>query len=155
MSAGEIVIGPGNPLSPGATALLQAHHALMQSLFPAESNHYLGAEALTAPDIRFLLATRGDTALGCGALAIREGYGEVKSMFVSPQARGTGLAARLLAEIERLARAEGLPALMLETGDTLDAAQRLYLRAGFTYCEAFGPYTPDPRSRYMEKRLAP
>ena len=153
MSDPAITIALGDPRTPSATALLAQHHALMQSLFPAESNHYLGAEALAAPDVRFLLATRGEQALGCAALALRAGYGEVKSMFVDPAARGTGLAAQLLDRLEQIARDAALPRLMLETGDTLHAAHKLYARAGFTFCGPFGDYVEDPNSLFMEKRL--
>jgi hypothetical protein len=48
---------------------------------------------------------------------------------------------------------------MLETGDDLAAAHRLYERAGFRRCDVFGPYrTMRPhqieRSWFFEKVLA-
>lgn len=47
---------------------------------------------------------------------------------------------------------------MLETGDTLTPAMRLYEGAGFHACDAFGPYRTMrqeqiERSRFFEKRL--
>lgn len=85
-----IDVTQGDPRDPGATALLRASHALMQSLFPTEDNHYLSIDALCAPDIRFFTARRDGATVGCGALALRPGYGELKSMFVDPAARGSG-----------------------------------------------------------------
>ena len=38
----------GDPRDPRAEALLRQHHALMQSLFPAEANHFLSVDALCA-----------------------------------------------------------------------------------------------------------
>ena len=149
-----IRIEQGSPRDPAAAALLEASHALMRDLFPAESNHFLSLEELCAPDITFLIARGGDAALGCGALANKGDYGEVKSVFVAPDARGAGAGAAILDEIESRARALALGMLRLETGNTLYAAQRLYERAGFAYCGPFGSYADDPLSLFMEKRLA-
>ncbi|MBE0414556.1 GNAT family N-acetyltransferase, partial [Yoonia sp.] len=88
-----------------------------------------------------------------GALAVKDGYGEIKSMFVSETARGQGIADALLRQIEDQARADGLPLLRLETGDALHAAQRLYARHGFTPCGPFGDYPAAKTSVFMEKPL--
>jgi len=149
----SVTVTRGDPRHPQATALLQASHALMQRLFPAESNHFLSIDELCTPDIAFFTATLDDTVLGTGALADKGRYGEVKSMFVSEEARGTGTGAAILAALEEEARARNLPALMLETGNTLHAAHRLYERAGFTYRGPFGDYPDDPLSFFMEKPL--
>ncbi|MGC1261804.1 MAG: hypothetical protein WA873_14185 [Jannaschia helgolandensis] len=47
-------------------------HALMESLFPTDTNHCLDPDTLIAPDIRFVAATDGDRTLGTGALALRD-----------------------------------------------------------------------------------
>ena len=148
-----IIVEPGNPHDPQATALLKASHALMQSLFPPEDNFYLEIDELTAPHIRFFIARESDTTRGTGALAIKDGYGEVKSMFVDEAARGRGIADALLRRIEDEARAENLPWLKLETGEVLHAAHALYTRHGFTACGAFGDYIDAKSSIFMEKRL--
>lgn len=148
-----LVVEPGDPAAPGATALLRASHALMQKSFPAEENHHLSPEALGEPDITFYVARIGDQTLGTGALKLADGYGELKSMFVAEDARGKGIAAAILRQIEDQARALGLPLLMLETGDTLDAAHRLYERHGFARCGPFGDYKPNKTSVFMHKHL--
>ncbi|MEX2518944.1 MAG: GNAT family N-acetyltransferase [Paracoccaceae bacterium] len=147
-------IRAADPHEPGATALLRQSHALMRSLYPAEANSFLSIDALKAPEIRFFVAEAGGVPCGCGALAIREGYGEVKSIFVAPEARGSGSGALLLDAIEAAARGAGLSRLMLETGTGLDAAHRLYQRAGFGFCGAFGDYALNPYSLFMAKPLA-
>lgn len=149
----EVAIAASDPREAGARALLEASHALMESLFPSESNHYLSVEALAASEITFFTARRGDETLGCGALARMQGYGEVKSMFVAPEARRTGAGAKILAAIEGAARAADLPLLRLETGKSLHAAHALYERAGFVFRGPFGDYPDDPFSVFMEKRL--
>jgi len=148
-----VVISTGDPRDPAARALLQASHELMESLYPSEANHYLSVDELCADTIDFYVARRGAETLGCAALARRDGYGEVKSMFVSNAARGSGTGGALLAQIETAARAAGLSHLRLETGNTLYAAHRLYARAGFVPCSAFGGYSDDPISLFMEKPL--
>jgi putative acetyltransferase len=148
-----LLVEPGDPRDPEAAALLAASHALMESLFPAEENHYLSVDALAAPGIRFFVARRDGRVLGCGALASRDGYGELKSMFVAEEARGTGVADALMARLEAEARGAGLPLLRLETGSALAAAQRLYARHGFGFRGPFGDYTENATSRFMEKRL--
>ncbi|MBV0910761.1 GNAT family N-acetyltransferase [Anianabacter salinae] len=148
-----LTVGPGDPRDPQATALLRDSHALMQRLFAPEENHFLSLDALAGPDIRFFTARLGDTIVGTGALALRDGYGEVKSMFVADVARGKGAAAALLGAIEAEARALGLPLLRLETGDKLDSAHRLYARHGFAPRGPFGDYTANATSLFMEKPL--
>ncbi len=149
-----IKVERGDPLHPQAAALLRQSHALMQELFPPEDNFFLSFEELCAPDIRFMVAREGDSAiLGVGALALRAGYGEVKSMFTDPAARGKGVAIAMLTAIETEARAHNLPALKLETGNVLYDAHRLYQRAGFTTCGPFGDYPDAASSVFMEKRL--
>ena len=149
----DVSIESGDPRDPQVTALLQASHALMQDLFPAESNHYLSIDALCVPGIRFFVARAAADIHGCAALAVKDGYGEVKSMFVDPDVRGAGIAARLLARIEIEARALSLPCLRLETGALLAPAHRLYQRHGFEIRGPFGDYRDDPLSLFMEKPL--
>ena len=148
-----LIVEQGDPRAPQATALLQASHALMERLFPPEDNHYLSIDALCTPDIRFFIAREGDTVLGCAALANKGDYGEVKSMFVSEDARGKGVADALLRQLEDYARELDLPVMRLETSDLLHAAHRLYERHGFVKCEPFGGYVANKTSVFMEKRL--
>ncbi|WP_108815586.1 GNAT family N-acetyltransferase [Loktanella sp. Alg231-35] len=148
-----IIVEQGDPREAGATALLQQSHALMQSLFPPEDNFYLDVGDLVAPHIHFFTAREGDILCGTGALAIKDGYGEVKSVFVAEDVRGKGVADALLRQIEDKAREEGLPMLKLETGNVLHAAHRLYRRHGFVDCGVFGGYQAANSSIFMEKLL--
>ncbi|WP_104020082.1 GNAT family N-acetyltransferase [Roseovarius nitratireducens] len=148
-----LTITPGDPRDAAVGALLRQSHDLMRALFPPEDNFFLDTDALCTPDIRFFVAKRGDETLGTGALALRDGYGEVKSMFVAEAARGQGVAEALLARIEAEARANGLPLLRLETGDQLGSALRLYARHGFVRRGPFGDYPDAASSIFMEKSL--
>lgn len=148
-----LLIEPTSPRAPGTQALLEQSHALMLSLFSPDACHFLDLDALEAENIHLFAAREGEETLGTGALAVKDGYGEVKSMFTSEAARGKGVAAALLRQIEDTAIALGLPELKLETGVGLDAAHRLYERFGFTYCGPFGDYEAQPESLFMKKPL--
>ena len=143
----------GDPRDPAAYRLLKGSHDLMTSLFPVGECHFLSVDALCGEDIRFFVAVDGGDTLGCCALAIRDGYGEVKSMFVDPDARGRSIGAVLLTRIEAEAKAIGLPVLNLETGTLLYAAHRLYERNGFVPCAKFGDYSDSEYSIFMTKAL--
>ncbi len=153
MNSAAVTVRPADPRSPEGSALLGASHALLTSLYPPEDNYFLSVDELAAPDIDFWIAEDSGRSLGCVALARFNGYGEVKSLFVDPDARGKGVGAALMATLEDRARALGLPLLRLETGDTLDEAHRLYARQGFVPTGPFGGYVEGPHSVFMEKRL--
>jgi putative acetyltransferase len=150
----EITVRIESPRQTDVARLIEALDIYQAGLYPPESNHFLDLEALAAPGVRFLVARRGGQALACGALRIDPaGYGEVRRMFVSPEARGLKLGRRLLDRIEEEARREGLGCLRLETGIHQPEALGLYRSAGYVERAAFGDYSSDPLSVFMEKRL--
>jgi len=148
-----IVVEPAYPKDDAPAALLAQSHALMNELFPVGACHYLDLDALCADNIHFFTAREGTHVLGTGALAIQDGYGEVKSMFTATDGRGKGVANAVLRMIEDTAIEVGLTDLKLETGVGLDAAHRLYDRFGFAKCGPFGDYPDSPYSIFMEKQL--
>jgi len=78
---------------------------------------------------------------------------EIKRMFVRERARGRGLGRRVLAELERTARAAGVDWLVLETGDQQPEAIALYRSAGYADVGPFGLYADEDGSVYLGKRL--
>lgn len=150
----DVTLGIESPRQADVERLLEALDAYQSGLYPPESNHFLDVEALAAPGIRFFVARRNGQAVGCGALRIdASGYGELKRMFVSPEARGLKLGRRILDRIEEEARRESLACLRLETGIHQPEALGLYRSAGYVERDAFGEYQPDPLSVFMEKSL--
>lgn len=149
-----IRVAPGNPRDAQATALLRASHALMQALFSKEDNHFLSIDDLCEPNVRFFVAKEEDISLGCVALAYKDDYAEIKSLFVHPDARGKGLAHKLMQAVEAEARAQGISTLKLETGDSLHQAHSLYRAHGHVDCGPFGDYEESPASLFMTKTLA-
>jgi len=143
----------GDPKRDDVIALLTASDAYMAGLYPAESNHMLDVDTLRQPDIRFLIVERAGRAIGCGAIRLSDGYGELKRMWVDPAMRGRRLGVRILEVLIAEATHCGLPILRLETGISQPEALGLYRRFGFEDIPPFGDYQPDPLSIFMERRL--
>lgn len=138
---------------PEIAGMMAASDAYYATLYPSESNHLVDASTLDNGDTTFFVA-RIDGALGgFGALLRQNGYGEIKRMFVAPEARGRRLGKTLLDTLEAHARSLALPCLRLETGVKQPEAINLYRTAGFVEISPFGLYQPDPNSIFMEKKL--
>jgi putative acetyltransferase len=109
--------------------------------YPPEQLHGLTLRSLFEPHVQFFIARLDGVAVGCGGVAFFDGFAEVKRMYVRKEARGDGVAQALLAHLESVTRSAGISLLRLEIGVRQPAALRLYERAGFQPCGAFGPYT--------------
>ena len=150
----DVVIAAENPRQEPLIEMIAALDVYLKRLYPAEVCHLLDLDSLAAPDVRFFVARKGGHPVGCAAVRIDpEGYGEVKRMYVRPTVRGAGIAARLLARVEEQARAEGLTALLLETGPLQTEAVALYRKSGFTERGPYADYFEHPLSLFMEKAL--
>jgi putative acetyltransferase len=114
--------------------------AVLAAEYPPEQRHGFSLDAIFQPHVRFFLARRQGAAVGCGGVALFPDFAEVKRMYVRDTARGQGVADAILARIEQEVRGAGLSVLRLETGVRQIAAMRLYARAGFRECVAFGAY---------------
>ena len=102
------------------------------------------------------VATGGWRAQEAGGEGYADGDAEIKRMYVVPEARGTGLARRILAMLEEDARAAGRVRMVLETGTAQPEAMALYASSGYSRLpeEAkFGLYRHEPLSRCFMKSL--
>lgn len=143
---------------PALAAFLQAHLAELAPTAPPESRHALDVGSLQRPGVRLWVASDGGAVVGTAALAALEPqHEELKSMRTAPQARGRGVASRLLAHVLDDARSRGVDRVSLETGSMafFEPARRLYDGTGFTPCGPFGSYAPDPNSVFMTLPLRP
>ena len=153
-SAARIAITALDPESPDASRLLALSDALMQSLYPAESNHLEPAEALKKDGVIFLGASLDGQVVACGAakeMTDDGRYAEIKRVFVVEGMRGGRVAERIMAELERRMVKRGIAVFRLETGISQPAALALYRRLGYRERPPFGAYRPDPLSVFMEK----
>jgi putative acetyltransferase len=147
------VIAIADPAEPSIRALIEILDGYLSGLYPAESNHLLDIEALRQPEMRFFAARAGENVLGCGGCWLHEDYAEIKRVYVSPRARGLGLAKRLMQRIEEEAVAHGRTIARLESGICQPEALGLYRKLGYSDCGPFGDYPDDPNSVFMEKVL--
>ena len=169
--AGDISVALESPDQPRIIEFLNESERYHSALYPVESNHFTPLGELMAPHVRFVVARakakgggggrshhdadRGQI-VGCGALVLgNEGAGEIKRMWVDPEARGRGIGRRILAALEEQAYAENLSVVRLETGVKQPEAISLYRNFGYVECPPFGSYMPDHLSLFLEKRLKP
>jgi putative acetyltransferase len=137
-------------------ALLALHLAGMQETTPPEHVFALDLSGLQAPGITVWTVWDGETVVGVGALKeLGDDAGELKSMRTDPNHLRRGVAAALLAHIERVARERGLTRLSLETGrgPAFEPALALYRRHGFCNGEAFGDYAPSAFNQFLHRAL--
>jgi putative acetyltransferase len=134
--------------------LLRKSDAFSASLYPPASRHPMDVQTIAAPNVRFFVARRDGTAVGCGALVIGEQErAELKRMFVDRSVRGQGIGRAILQALEAAAGEAGVTRLQLETGVDNRDAVTLYRRHGFHERGPFGSYVADPLSIFMEKAL--
>jgi GNAT superfamily N-acetyltransferase len=108
------------------------------------------------PTGAFLVAYLDGEPAGCGAVRGHgDGVAEVKRMYVTPDARGRGVARALLAALEVQAAALGYTRLVLETGTRQHEAMALYESAGWTPIPPYGAYRDSALSRCYEKPVSP
>jgi putative acetyltransferase len=152
----SFTIATESPLSDDVRALVTALNEFTFELTPAEYRHHMTVEQMAQPDTTLFVArAEAGAPLGMGALRRHgDGVGEVKRMFVKPEARGRRIGEAILGRIEALARTEGITRLVLETGSNFDAARRVYERGAFVTCDAVLDYPPSAWTTFYTKDLA-
>ena len=155
LRASSVEIGIEDPCSADATACFDAYFRELATRFdggfdPAQAGAGVATEY--APPHGVLLVARLDgRAVGCGALRVcGPGVGEIKRMWVTAQARGLGIAQRLIDALEQHAVELGFDRLRLDTNRTLTEARALYARNGY---REVGRYNDNPYAdHWFEKR---
>ncbi|MBA8815831.1 GNAT superfamily N-acetyltransferase [Microbacterium halimionae] len=148
--------------SPPAQILLREYLAFRIERFPGGGYRPAPADpsAFVAPLGVFLILTDDNGGeVGCGGVRRIQIPGEsgavcfeIKHLYVRDSARGTGGGGMLLAALEQNARELGATDLVLDTHHSLDAAARLYARAGFAPIAA---YNDNPNATvWLRKVLA-
>ena len=157
LRASAVEIRMADPAGAEAQACIGAYldelDARFETGFDAARSVSANPHELVPPQGVFLLAWLDGTAIGCGGLKVLdEGIGEIKRMWVAPEARGLGVAQRLLDALEDHARALSLLCVRLDTNRTLVEARALYARNGYQEIPAYNdnPYA----DHWFEKRLA-
>jgi len=114
---------------------------------------------LLPPNGRMLLATSDDgTLMGCGVIRqIRPDAGELKRMYVRPEAQGLGLGRQLFEMRIAEARKMGLSSLYADTIAGNTSMLSMYEKYGFKYISRYpenaNPPELDPYLVYLEYHL--
>ena len=141
--------------SPDALALVEAMVRDVAADYDG-GDHLPGPSAtprdFTPPDGAFVaLYDAGRAVAGGGVKRLDDRCGEIKRMYVVPDARGRGLARTLLGAIEDAARDLGYERVRLDTGDFQPHALALYRSAGYL---DIPDYNDNPYATYWgEKAL--
>src|SRR5215471_1041028 len=147
-----------SPNSGAAQQCLAAYFRELAARFEGGFNAGEGDPApeaeMTPPNGFFALARIDGQAVGCGGLRrIDERVGEIKRMWTAPEARGQGVARRVLHKLEALAREAGIETLRLDTNRVLIEAQAMYRRKGY---REIARYNDNPYAHHwFEKELKP
>jgi GNAT superfamily N-acetyltransferase len=129
--------------------LIAALNAELSAMYdePGATHFGLDPEQVSGRRGAFVIVRRGGVAVGCGAVRMIDAHtGELKRMYIAPQARGTGLGRPLVAALENEALARGARRLVLETGVRQAAAIALYRACGFAPIPLYGEYCLSPKT---------
>ena len=156
LNRNHVTINLVDPDDPAALACLSAYfEVLLAKIEGIDRSHVPvpdpDADSYRAPHGAFLVAWSDGIPLGCVSFHTMEpGEGEVKRLWVAPNARGQGLARRLMRAIESHARTMGLKRLKLDTNAALPEAIALYRSDGWHDIPA---YTGYPATHWFAKAL--
>lgn len=131
------------------------HGASMGFMLPLEhseaESYWQGVATQLAAGHKVLLAALGadGSLLGSAQLALESRANglhraEVQKLMVRHAARGLGLGAALMREIEAAARAEGRTLLFLDTSVGRSGAADFYVKLGYTHGGGIPDYARDP-----------
>lgn len=99
-----------------------------------------------------VVAYENGVAIGCGAFKEYESnVAEIKRMFVDPNHRNKGVAAKILHELEHWIKEDKYSCCILETSYKLENAIALYEKFGFERIANFGQYIGVKSSICMKK----
>jgi DNA-binding MarR family transcriptional regulator/GNAT superfamily N-acetyltransferase len=156
LTAGEIEIRRVDPAGADAGRCIAAYVAELNRRSNRGYDPAYGISAepreMTPPAGLFLVAYRHGDAVGCGGVKHHPGApSEIKRMWVAENARGLGIARRLLAELEEDAIRSGASKASIETSATLFEAIALYASVGYV---EVAPFNDEPfADHWFEKRL--
>lgn len=126
--------------SPDARACLDAYAAEIDARFPEgfDPSDLVGPAEVSGEAGAFFVAYEEGRPVGCGALRrLEPGVGEIRHVWVHPEARRLGLARRILAALEEAATARDCTVVRLDTHASLTEAQAMYRASGYTEIPAY------------------
>jgi DNA-binding MarR family transcriptional regulator/GNAT superfamily N-acetyltransferase len=149
-----ITVGVIDSRASMASWCLEAYAKELDSRFPAgfDRQDLIAPAEARGKRGAFIVARDRHAAVGCGVIRTLEpGVGEIRHVWVAPNARRIGLGRRLLAELELQAAARDLNVVRLDTHEVLTEAIALYQTSGY---REIPPYDDSPYAcHWFEKQL--
>ena len=139
--------------NPDFVDLIKALDESLWERYPELKSDYWGNNILELnPNVVILYIE--DKAVGCGCFKKYDiNTIEIKRMFVSPEARGMGLAQTILLELEGWAHDLGYSFSVLETLYKQKEAIALYQKTGYNIVDNYEPYVGLENSICMRKPI--
>ncbi|HYB28282.1 MAG TPA: bifunctional helix-turn-helix transcriptional regulator/GNAT family N-acetyltransferase [Solirubrobacteraceae bacterium] len=156
LTASELEIRTVDPGAADAQRCIAAYVAELNRRSDRSYDPARGVSAepheMTPPAGLFLVAYRHGDAVGCGGVKHHAGApSEIKRMWVAENARGLGIAHRLLAELEADAVRSGATVATIETSRVLFEAIAMYRAVGYV---EVAPFNDEPfADHWFEKQL--
>lgn len=156
LTATSVQLLPVDPSHPDARQCLRAYFAELdgrsQDGLHSDAALPVQPRQLRDPEGCLLIAYLRSEPVGCGGVKHPAGApAEIKRMWVSPEARGLGIARRLLEELERRAAAAGARTVRLDTNRALTEAISMYRSGGY---RKVAPFNDEAFADFwFEKRL--
>lgn len=136
---------------------------LLSSMLDSYLNSLVGGEENRAEYILYnqpddiecvILVYNGDIPIGCAGFKKYDNEAaEVKRVFIKNGYRGKGISKKMMNFLEDKVREKGYRSLILETGEPLIEAMRLYSSIGYKVIPNYGQYVNMPDSICMMKKL--
>jgi DNA-binding MarR family transcriptional regulator/GNAT superfamily N-acetyltransferase len=157
LSSDQIEVHIVDPYDDSARYCLQQYYEELAASFEGGFDVALSRDPkpdqMIFPKGAFLIALSDGLPIGCvGLKGNGSDVAEIKRLWVTPSARGLGLAHRLMEEVEKVARRLSIDILRLDTNRALLGALHLYRSLGWTEIERFhdDPYA----DFFFEKKLS-
>ena len=150
----DLDIRPSRFGAPSAQTLINAAQAELTQRYGSADENPIESIQFDPPEGAFLVVWQAGAPVACAGWRtvshfredadIAEDVAEIKRMYVTPQVRGSGVAAALIAALEESARASGMRRMILETGRRQPEALRFYAKAGYRQIPNYGYYKDEP-----------
>jgi putative acetyltransferase len=142
--------------SSAVQALVIEHLRGMHATSPPGHVNAFSLDVLKRPEVTFWSIWEGSVLCGCAALKeLNPLAGEIKSMRTRATHLRRGVGQYALDVITQAAENRGYAQLLLETGtgEAFGPAQKMYLKNGFAFRDAFGDYEATHFNVFMVKSL--
>jgi len=139
--------------NPDFLFLIETFDTFLWERYPELKKEYWGNNIIEFNSNVFIIYL-DDEPVACGCFKkYNKNAVELKRMFVSPKARGLGLAQMIIGELEVEAKNQGFEIMILETLYKQIEAINLYQKVGFEIVDNYEPYVGLTNSICMSKSI--